>query len=343
MQNVTMQDIADRLGVSKVTVSKALNNKDGVSKELKVTIVELAKEMGYRMNTIAKSLKVNATFNIGVIVPEQFTNTGKYHRQNESASFYMEFYQSVTKALEEEHYSAILQILTGEEEDNNILPRLYQNKKIDGFIILGQVSRSYIEKLQSTKLPVVFLDFYDEYMNIDSVITDNFTASYMITNYLINNGFEDLVFVGNIYSTSSIQDRFLGFYRSLLENKIVLNNEGVISDRDDKGVFIDIKYPKEMPQAFVCNCDQVASIVIRDLQQKGYKIPEDISVVGFDNSIYSSVSVPQITTVELDIHKMAQEGVRLILRKIEEPEYHVGKVAVKGKCIYKESVKTITK
>lgn len=339
MANVTMQDIADSLGVSKVTVSKALNNKDGVGPEMKAKIIELATEMGYRMNTIAKSLKVNATFNIGVIVPERFTNTGKYRKMNETSSFYMDFYQVVSKALEEEHYSAILQIVSQEDEEANVLPKLYLGNKIDGFIILGQVGHSYVELLQSTELPVVFLDFYDEYLKMDSITSDNFTGSYLITNYLIKNGFSELAFVGNIHSTSSIQDRYLGYYKSLLEHKMTLKPEYVISDRDDTGQFIDLDYPEVMPQAFVCNCDQIANNLIRDLQQKGYKIPEDISVVGFDNSIYATLSTPKITTVQVDTVKMAREGVRLILRKIEDPLYRIGNVSVNGTCIYRDSVK----
>jgi len=155
-QNITMQDIADRFGVSKVTVSKALNNKDGVSEELKGKIIAVAEEMGYRMNTIAKSLTSNTTFNVGVIIPERFTNTGSFHRESDSASFYMDFYQVVSKALEQEKYSAILSILSASDEEAGRMPRLYTDNKVDGFIILGQVNHSYVETLNETKLPIVF-------------------------------------------------------------------------------------------------------------------------------------------------------------------------------------------
>jgi LacI family transcriptional regulator len=336
-QNVTMQDIAEHFGVSKVTVSKALNDKEGVSDELKNKIVQAAEEMGYRMNTIAKSLKTNSTFNIGVIIPEQFTNTGNYHHNNENVSFYMDFYQVVSKALYEENYAAILHILSAEDEEENILPRLYRENKVDGFIVLGQVAHSYVEKLQETKLPIVYLDFYGEYLEMDSITSDNFAGCYMLTNYLIHNGHKDIAFVGNIFSTSSIQDRFLGCYKSLLEHKIKLPEDHILSDRDQKGRYIKLVYPEKMPTAFVCNCDQVANIVIRELQQKGYRIPEDISVVGFDNSLYSAMSTPTITTVEVDTAGMAHEAVRLLLRKLEDTDYRSGKIAIKGKLIIKES------
>lgn len=336
-QNVTMQDIADRLGVSKVTVSKAMNDKEGVSNELKEKIVQVAEEMGYRLNTIAKSLKTNSTFNIGVIVPEQFTNIGEVHCNDENVSFYMGFYQVVSKALYMENYSAILHILSTQDEEENVLPKLYHDNKVDGFIVLGQVSHSYVDKLKSTELPIVYLDFYNEYLEMDSVTSDNFAGCYLITNYLIHNGHQNIAFVGNIYSTSSIQDRFLGFYKSLLEHKIMLPKDYIIADRDEKGRYVELLYPKKMPTAFVCNCDQVANIVIRELQQKGYRIPDDISVVGFDNSIYSAMSTPSITTVEVDTATMAKEVVRLLLRKLENAEFRSGKIAIKGKLIIKES------
>ncbi|MFA9377944.1 MAG: substrate-binding domain-containing protein [Lachnotalea sp.] len=337
-QNVTMQDIADRFGVSKVTISKALNDKEGVSNELKNKIILGAEEMGYRMNAIAQSLKTNSTFNIGVIVPEQFTNTGKYKNSNENVSFYMDLYQEVSKALYEENYSAILHILSTEDEEESILPKLYRDNKVDGFIVLGQVAHSYVEKLQDTEFPIVYLDFYDEYLDRDSITSDNFAGCYMITNYLIHNAHRDIAFVGNLFSTSSIQDRFLGYYKSLLEHKIQLPEDYIISDRDEKGRYIELVYPKKMPTAFVCNCDQVANIVIRELQQKGYCVPEDISVVGFDNSIYSAMSIPTITTVEVDMTAMVCEVVRLLLKKLENIEYKSGKIAIKGKLVIKDSV-----
>ena len=101
-RNVTMQDIADRLGVSKVTVSKALNNKEGVGEELRLKIKKTAEEMGYRYNSCAKSVKYGLTYNIGVISPEKFTGTN---------SFYISFYKMISKELDRRGYSAILQYI----------------------------------------------------------------------------------------------------------------------------------------------------------------------------------------------------------------------------------------
>ena len=340
-QNITMQDIADRFGVSKVTVSKALNDKEGVSDSLKEKIQEAATEMGYRMNVIARSLKENATYNIGVIIAEHFTTTGDIHKTPESNSFYMNFYQEISKVLSMQRYSAILYILTEEDEHSQILPSIYMENKVDGLIILGQVNDDYVTALSETDVPLVFLDFYDELVDTDSITTDNFDGCYSLTNYLIREGHRKIAYVGNIYFTSSIQDRYLGYYKSLLEHRMDLRMDYVINDRNDRGEFVTIEYPKDMPTAFVCNCDQVANLVIRDLKRLGYKVPEDISVAGFDNSIYSSLSEPTITTVEVDTANMSQAAVDLLLKKIEGKQYAAGKQAIKGRLIIKESVRSL--
>jgi LacI family transcriptional regulator len=333
--NVTMRDIADQLGVSSVTVSKALNDKDGVSEELKLKIKHLAEEMGYRYNAMAKSMKEGLSYNIGVIVPERFAGM-------EQSSFYLNVYQSISRVLENYGYYGILHILNSEDEKKQNLPRIYYEQKVDGFIILGQISKKYIEKIQGIELPKVFLDFYDEHAEIDSVITDNFYGAYEITNYLLHNGHREIAYVGNLYSTSSIQDRFLGYYKSLLEHKVELKQDYILNDRDEHGTYIDIAIPERLPSAFVCNCDQVAHNLVHKLTKLGYKVPEDCSVVSFDNDIYATITEPGLTTVEVDIEEMANNAVSFTLEKIKDPKKTFGRVLVKGKIVYRKSVRKIT-
>lgn len=328
-----MKDIANKLGVSSVTVSKALSNKEGVSDDLKIKIKNLAEEMGYRYNTAAKSIKDGLSYNIGVLIPERFTGI--------SHSFYMRVYQHISLHLEQYGYFGILNILSSDEEENLSYPRIYNEKKVDGIIILGQISKPYIETIQSMDLPKIFLDFYDEHSSIDSIVSDNFYGAYEITNYLIQNNHKRIAYVGNIYSTSSIQDRFLGYYKSLLEHGLVLDPNLILNDRDERGTYIDIVLPEETPTAFVCNCDQVAYNLYDRLNALGYRIPEDFSVVGFDNDIYATLTTPKLTTVEVDIEKMAQLALKTIMDKITNPDHTNGRVQVQGKIIYRDSVRTL--
>lgn len=330
-KNVTMRDIAEKMKVSSVTVSKALNDKEGVSDDLREKIKQVAETMGYRINAAAKSMRDGYSYNIGVIIPERFAGANQ--------SFYLQMYQHISKVLEGYNYSGIMHLLTDEDEKNNRLPHLYYEKKVDGFIVLGQMDKDYLKVIKGIHIPIVLLDFYDEYDDVDSVITDNFFGAYELTNYLIRKGHREIGFVGNLYSTSSIQDRFLGYYKSLLEHHLVMNPEYIINDRDEKGTYIDIEIPEKLPTAFVCNCDQVAFNFITTLKKSGYKIPDDCSIVSFDNDIYATITEPGLTTVEVNVEEMAKTAVRFMIEKIRGNHENNGRVSVKGNIIYRNSVK----
>ncbi|MED4227153.1 LacI family DNA-binding transcriptional regulator [Neobacillus cucumis] len=333
--NVTMRDIAEKLGVSSVTISKALNDKEGVSDELKEKIKLVAEEMGYRFNTHAKSMKEGLSYNLGIVIQERFTGT--------TTSFYLQFYQLLSRVLESYHYSGILHILSHDDEAELVLPRIYTEKKVDGLIFLGQIHKQYVEEIQKIDIPAVFLDFYTDQNEIDSVLTDNFYGVYEITNYLIRNGHQKIAFVGDVHATSSIQDRYLGYYKSLLEHRMDLNHEYVIKDRDERGQYIELEIPNDMPTAFVCNNDEVAYNLINELQKRGINVPEDCSVVGFDNSIFATLTEPPLTTVAVDMEEMSKVSVEFIMEKLKDPNKKYGRTFIKGNIIYRDSVKNIEK
>lgn len=328
-----MKDIADKLGVSIVTVSKALNNKDGVGEALKSKIQATAQKLGYRFNTSARAMKDGRTYNIGVIIAERFAGP--------SQSFYLQFYQQISKVLNEFNYYGIMNVLTEEDEEQLKLPKLFSEKKVDGFIILGQIERTYIELLQNINIPYVFLDFYTDYEDVDSIISDSYYSVYEMTNYIIKSGHRKIAFVGNIHATSSIQDRFLGYYKSLLEHGIELRDEYIVSDRDERGKYIDIELPEEMPTAFVCNCDQVAFNLVNKLTKCGYRVPDDCSIVGFDNDVYATITEPNLTTIEVDVEEMSKAAVKSVIEKIKNEKQKYGRILIESNIVYRDSVKKI--
>lgn len=334
MKNVTMKDIAVKLKISTVTVSKALSDKEGVSEELKGRIKKAAEEMGYRYNTLAKSMKEGKSYNIGILVADRFI-------RDDGDAFYLKMYQSVIKALSKTGYYGIMEIITGEAEKTLNLPNIIQNNKVDGVIIMGQMSYEYVNLINDMGIPLIFLDFYDELLEVDSVVSDSFYGSYILTNHLISQGHKDIAFVGNILSTSSILDRYLGYYKSLLSSGISLKEEWVLADRSEEGTYIDIEFPDKMPTAFVCNNDGVAYLLINKLKKMGYNIPDDISVVGFDNYIFATLSNPKLTTVEVDIMAMSEQAVEAVMGKINNSNFRIGRVVINGRLIIRDSVKNI--
>jgi Transcriptional regulators len=335
-KTIKLADIAEALNVSKVTVSKALSDKDGVSEELREKIKKVAAEMGYRQNSIARSLRDGHTYNIGVIIQERFVEM--YN------SFYWELYQNVLHALTKKKYYGIMEIVSKDDESNEVIPRMIQDSKVDGIIVMGELGKDYIAHLSSLdNVPIVLLDTYGKYNNYDTVTSDNYYGMYVLTNYLIEMGHSDIVFVGNPRATSSIQDRYLGFIKALLENNIEYSHDMFISDREIGKKEINFELPGKMPTAFACNCDSVAYILIKKLQDKGYRVPEDISVVGFDNYLISGISDIGITTFEVDMKTMAETAVEAIIKKIYKVDYKPARRVISGKIIIKDTVKSLTK
>ncbi len=330
-KSITMRDIAQRLGISVAAVSKAMSGKGGVGEELRRKIMRTADEMGYNPDSAARK-RAARSGNIGIIVAERFMSDN---------SFYLRFIHSLSKALQQYGKYALFHTLTWQNEEKAVLPDIFFHQRVDGIIVLGQVSVKYVKAVKNTAIPVVFLDFYDELTSGSCIVCDSFYGSYEITNHLINNGHRSIAFVGNINSTSSIQDRYLGYVKSLIEHRIPLNDRFVISDRTDDGIFIPIELPVVMPTAFVCNCDETACRLITILKENGFRVPEDISVTGFDNSVYSSISVPQITTVEVNTAQMSAMTVEALMARIEDPSHRTGMIQVKGKIVFKESVKSL--
>ncbi len=335
-KKVKMANIASELGVSTVTVSKALSGQKGVSEEMREKIKELANQMGYKQPAVIKSTKRNGneSYNIGIIVPERYF--GKYE------SFYWKMYQEVaTKAFQKECFT-MLEVISVEDEKNLVLPKLIREKKVDGVILIGRPYNGYIQRLRSDEsIPIECLDFFDESSNCDAVISDGFYGTYILTNYLFDMGHKEIAYVGTLLYTGSINDRYFGYCKSMMEHGIKVPDEWIMDDRDwETGDVASFKFtlPEKMPTAFVCNCDLAASALIKTLKVKGYCIPEDISIVGFDNHLYPGLCDIGITTYDVNVKEMARRSINVLLKKMNGEIYKSGLSIVEGSIVYKESV-----
>lgn len=331
-KDVTLADIAAKVGVSNVAISKALSGKPGVSEELRSRIKDIAKEMGYVANVSSKT-SANETGNIGVIIPE------KYY--GDTSTFYGRLYEKIVRALYENNYYGILELLAIEDEKAVNMPKVMQDGKVDGLILLGQLDERYIKKMvQQTELPVFFLDTYVPFAELDTIISDGYYGTYQLTSYLIEQGHRKIGFVGNADSTSSIADRYWGYRRSLRENRIEFKAEWEIRDRGDDGKSFDqILSSADGFDAYVCNSDYTAHILIQNLEEAGYRVPDDVSVVGFDNFLPAGMDDGRITSYEVDMENMAGVCVKSLIRKINHEKYAGGIQIVTGKIVKKQTVK----
>ncbi len=329
---VKLADIAERVGVSTVSVSKALSGKGGVSSSVQEEIERVAKELGYVSKADAVKRKSGSTGNVGVLLPQRFIG------QN---TFYWSLYQQLVNSLSSRGFYGILELLQVEDEKNLVMPKMLTDKKVDGIIILGQVSVEYTSFIHDEQpFPMMFLDYYIGKGEYDMVISDGFHGMYRLTNYLIEMGHREIGFVGTILATSSIMDRYLGYVKALLEAGIEPNPEWVIPDRDLRtDNFVDFVFPKKMPTAFACNCDVVAYRLIRNLKEKGLSVPRDISVVGYDNYSFEDALQAPITTYDVGMHRMADACVKTLINKVYGERYYKGVQIVTGHIVYRDSVR----
>ncbi len=333
-KSVRLSDIAEKLGVSTVTVSNALANQRGVSEELRERIKAMAEEMGYHAPGSQASSKT--AVNIGVLVQERYLGNG--------SSFYWRLYQELAVACAAHNCLLAFCVLKPSEEKNIEIPVMVSDHRIDGLIVMGEVSRAYLRKLEKESgMPMVFLDFYAAEFDVDCVISNNFYGMYTATRHLIKKGHKKIAYVGSIKSNSSIVDRYFGYLKAIRQYDIEEREDWIIEDRVPGTMeIIEPDLPKDMPTAFVCNCDQTASMLIRGLESRGYRVPEDVSVVGYDNFLFMPVCDIAITTYGVDMPEMAKAAAERIISRVKRLDKGPGRLSViSGQLIEGQSVRTL--
>lgn len=328
MENkVRMADIAQKLGISVVSVSKGLAGKDGVSEELRQKILSAARDLGYTAPAERKK-EIRLSGNIGILVADRFFA---------DHAFYPAMYRSMLKQCTASGFSGLLEIVFPEEERKCVVPPIITNNKVDGLIFMGQMNRNYLKTMMNFDLPYVFLDFYDDFLPADRVISDNTTGGYMLANHIISTGRTKIGFVGSIFATSSIMDRYLGYTRALLQAGLLPRKVWQLEDRDETGSFIPLQLPDELPEAFICSCDEVAYNLVETLKRAGFRVPQDVAVTGYDDIQFAQISNPQLTTYHVNVKEMGQEAVDRIVRRINGKKSPAGDTIIHGTLIRRDS------
>lgn len=331
-KQVRLSDIAEKLNVSTVTVSNALSGQKGVSDELRERVKRLAAEMGYQPKSEgpAGDKKI---LNIGVIISEKYLS--------DYPSYYWKVYQELSLQAGRSKCVILFEALRHESEDTLALPLFAMEQEIRGLIVLGEIGSEYLKSLhERLNLPMVFVDFMKQDIPVPAVMANNFYGMYQMVSYLIQQGHKKIAYVGTVRANNSIMDRYFGYCKALAMNGIPLNPEWIIDDRNMEGEIGNIQLPGEMPTAFACNCDLTASEVVNLLEKNGYRVPEDISIVGFDNYLYEGLCDVKVTTYEVNLKEMVRCALKMIAAA-EQGSALADMQFVSGRIVEKESVMTV--
>lgn len=286
LKNVTMADIAAELGISKNAVSLALRGKDGVSSELRERVRLKAQEMNYQGVSKMQGC-------ILALIPQRFTGGDSTFYQR--LCFDMESYAASLG------YQLIISSVSREDEAMCRPPALLGSVSCTGIITVGNLSIDYCRMIYSLGLRYVMADQFYDAVPVSSVITANSSGGYLLTRYLIEKGHCAIQFFGAVRRTSSLDERWIGYKRAMRDHGLTIPSNPLVEkqDKDPESrelIRQALDALPEMPTAFVCGHDMTAADLIHELEQRGLRCPEDVSVVGFDNIQTLEVQALSLTT-----------------------------------------------
>lgn len=338
--NITIKDVAKLAGVSPSTVSRTCNNSSSISEATKEKVKKAMEELGYEPNFQASNLASKNSKTIGVILP--VSENSVY--QN---SFFLEVIHGIAQVCNNFQYINTLISGNSEKEILSIIKSMIKSGKVDGFIILYSKRNDIVtEYLYENNLPYILIGKACSHINKTIYIdNDNILAAKDATNYLINLGHKNIGFVTSDDEQIFSQDRKAGYIAGLLENnleytpefslKINFNNEKEINEI--KQIFLRNK----KPTAIIASDDIVAVSLEKILNDVNIKVPNDLSIISFNNSLLSRFTSPQLTSIDINTHALGTEAATKIINHIEKPNLMANKIIVPHEIIERESCKKV--
>ena len=331
-QRITLQDIADALNITKVTVSRALKGQRGVGDELRDQIEKKAMDLGYIRSSLHKSDKV---LNFAFVTPKRYFS--------KTDQFYTDIFFTLHKLCDQKKHRVSLLIIDPEMEEQLELPNVLLDPSISGIFIGGEISKEYLGKIHNLDLPTVVIDYYSTFSNFIYLTVDNYYLGYQAATYLIEKGHKDIGFIGQKGISSNVTDRILGIEKALLEIGSTLHEKWTISNYDYDTALntIDFELPDVLPTAFISHCDNAAFYFMEKLKLKGLKVPDDISILSFDNTEIALKTTPTLTSMQIDRTLFAEKGLESMEKLIETDSFGQKRLYLQSKLIERESVKSL--
>ncbi len=312
----TLKQIAKELGVSVSTVSKALNDSPEISEPTKLRVQEYAKLKNYKPNAIGLNLKNRSTKTIGVILP------------NILNSFFAKVFTGIEKVADEKGYKVIT-CISNESIDKEISALdMLSNGAIDGFILSISEEAQKLQKFDHFKTiindgtPIVMFDRTTDEVNCDKVIVDDFESAVNATEHLLKTGCKKIALLSSIDNLSVGKLRAQGFYKAIEKHNIKVDESLVIltENAEDFNARIGGFFIKNKPDG-VFALDEHASVTAMKLGiQNGYKIPQELSLIGFADGVWSRRMTPSLSTVSQHGPEIGEVATKMLIEKIESKE-----------------------
>ncbi|MBC3538826.1 LacI family DNA-binding transcriptional regulator [Rufibacter sediminis] len=317
MKKTTIHDIARELDVTFSTVARALNDHPAISAATKAAVLETAKRLNYQQNKLASSLRSGRTNVIGIIVPSLDT------------SFFSSVVHGLEKVMNENGYSMLL-YQTGEslsQEQKGI--ETFLQSRVDGIIssVSGEVEiKEFYEQISKRQVPLLFFDRAINELPVPSVTINDYRAGFLATEHLIGQGYKNIAHLTSDQNLTIFKERFRGYRDALQRYNLPVDEKMIFKGK------LSLEFGKESVQQMLdkqMNFDAVfaaedytAMGALQLLLEKGYKVPEEIGIMGFANEAFGAFVTPSLSTVDQQTIRMGEETAHLFLKLIGSKDYY---------------------
>lgn len=333
MKKITVKDIAREAGVSICTVSHVINKTHFVSAELTNKVEEAIKKYNYRMDISASSLRKKVSKMIGVIIP------------NSSSQFFALLTKNIEKFSRDIGYNVVICNSDYNSKIDIEHIEALRTRNIDGIIMIAaSEDRDCYKKIFDYDIPIVLIDRKIKGINCDTVITDTHNAMSQVIDRLVELGHKKIAYIGREKDLFHSQRRFMCFLDSLKRNKIQINEDFIINGTtgfrfiDGYKDMVKLLDLKNKPTAVLAFNDVLAIGAIRAIEDRGYKVPDDFSIVGFDDIEIGNFFKPKLTSITTMKEEISRAAFNLLINRINKINKRNKQIFVKADLIIRESI-----
>lgn len=331
--NVTLKQIAEALGVSAMTVSRALNNRSNVEEKTKERILKKARSMGYTPNHVAKSLVSRKTFTIGVVIPEI------------SHMFFAQVISGIEEIAYQMNYQLILTNSAENYEREKKAIQTLRSKRVDGILVSSSETTevfTHFKNVIDSGMPIVFFDRCIEGLGVSTVSVNDQTAARNITQHMIDHGYKKIACLHGP-PISIGKERLQGFRQAMVDNNIPVDEKLIVeSGFLEQGGYKAMKKlldlpASQRPRAVVTVNDPVAIGAMEVIDEYGLTVPDDIAISGFSDDIRSGLLKCPLTTVKQPSAEIGREAADKLIKTIQNESEPVENIELETELIIRAS------
>ncbi|WP_248930084.1 LacI family DNA-binding transcriptional regulator [Paenibacillus hamazuiensis] len=338
---VTIMDVAKEANVSKSTVSLVMNNSDSVKLETRIRVLEAIRKLGYVPNMAARELTTKIKHILGLVFLTDNTTNKSYRFDAVTETLLYDTFNGISSGMKQTDFGLLSERFSALDA-NAELPSLLKNNRVDGvFIVGGLFGDEFIKRVQERNIPAVIVG--RNYPGIDSVAPDVLDAMYKGTRHLLETGHRHIVFILGPETSPVAQKKLEGIRKALDEAGLPLRADTVkycdyTGASGYKAMQVLWESGARMDAVFAAN-DGIAVGAMRYLYERKVRIPEDISIIGYEQSVLTEHSVPALTTIDINKERMGEEALRILLNRISRRKAKTVRLTLAPSLVVRDTVK----